>query len=130
MPQDRNSGAAGDRYGREYGNKIARALGAQKLSKASNECVLDGERVVIKCRRKGRIQSVGVTYLMLERLAAVIGAFEEADGSYSVVSLPGERFRAAMTPTRTRGASAGRVWVVKRVVLDREGKLIRVLRLN
>jgi hypothetical protein len=129
MPQSRESGAAANRYGREFGEKIAQALGAEKVRKGSNEALLNGQRVVIKCRQKGRIQSVGVTYCMLERLAAIIGAFEEADGSYTIVRLPAERFRAAMTPTRSKGRSAGRVGVVKRAVFDRDGTVTKKLRM-
>ena len=130
MSQNRETGAEANRYGREFGEKIAAALGAQKVRKGSNECLLNGERVVIKCRQRGPVQSVGVTYLMLERLAGVLGAFEEADGCYSIVRLPAERFRAAMTPTRSRGPSAGRVGVVKRRVFEAHGKRITTLRLK
>jgi hypothetical protein len=108
---------------------IAAALGAEKLRQGSNECVFKGERVVIKCAHQRRVQSVGVTYLMLRRLAAVLGAFEELDGSYRVLRLPAERFASAMRPTRSRGASAGRVGIVKRGVFEEHGSIVAALRL-
>jgi hypothetical protein len=129
MAQDRESGAAGNRYGHEFGEKLAKLLGAQILSKGSNECLLDGERIVIKCRHKGRVQKVGVTHLMLERLVAVVGAFEEPDGSYTITRLPVKRFRAAMTPTRIKGPSADRVSEVRRAVFDRHGTVVCTLRI-
>lgn len=129
MPQDRESGAEANRYGRDYAERIAAALGAQKLRQGSNECVLGGERVVIKCAHQRRLQSVGVTYLMLKRLAAVLGAFEEPDGSYRVLRLPAKQFASAMRPTRSRGPSAGRVGIVKRAVFEQHGSEIAILRL-
>ena len=127
MAQDRESGAAGNQYGHEFGEKLAKLLGAHKLSNGSNECLLDGERIVIKCRHNGRVQKVGVTHLMLERLVAVVGAFEEPDGSYTIIRLPAERFRAAMTPTRSKGPSAGRVSEVRRAVFNRHGTVVCTL---
>lgn len=129
MPQDKNSGAEANRYGREWGERIAAALGAQKLRRSSNECVLKGERVVIKCAHRRRVQSVGVTCLMLKRLAAVLGAFEEPDGSYRVLRLTAERFKSAMRPTRSRGPSAGRVGIVKRAIFEQDGGTVAILRI-
>jgi hypothetical protein len=129
MPQDRDSGAAASRYGHEWGERVAAALGAQKLRRGSNECMYKGERVVIKCAHQRRVQSVGVTYLMLERLAAVLGAFEQPDGSYRVIRLAASRFASAMRPTRSRGASAGRVGVVKRAVFEQHGSTVAILRI-
>jgi hypothetical protein len=40
MPQDRESGAEANRFGREYGEKIIAALGAKKVKRGSNECIL------------------------------------------------------------------------------------------
>lgn len=118
-----------NRYGLEWGERIAVALGAEKLGQGSNECVLNGERVVIKCRHRGPVQSVGVTYLMLKRLAAVLGAFEQADGSYRIIRLSAERFASAMRPTRSRGPSSGRVGMVKREIFEGHGVMFATLRL-
>ena len=73
MPQNRVSGAAANTYGRETAPKIAAALGATMLGSESNEAVLNGQRVVIKCAGKNTT-SVGVTYSMLDSLDSVIAA--------------------------------------------------------
>jgi hypothetical protein len=44
---------------------------------------------------------------MLERLEAILGAFELEDGSYDLFLLDADRYRANMQPTRSKGASAG-----------------------
>jgi hypothetical protein len=126
MSQDKSSGAEGNRYGHECGKKIATALGAQMLRAGSNECLLNGERIVIKCAHKGT-SSVGVTHQMLNRIVAVVGAFEQADGSYHVLRLSAEQYAAHMHPTRSRGPSAGRVGTVKTVVFAQEGTALAVL---
>jgi hypothetical protein len=80
MPQNRESGARASRYGHDCGERIAVALGTQLLGGASNKCVLNGERVVIKCARTST-SKVGVSYGMVGALDAVLGAFEDANGS-------------------------------------------------
>ena len=75
MGQDRNTGAAADEFGRTTAPLIAKRIGATMLGSASNEATLGGKRVVIKCARS-QTTSVGVTYLMLNKLDQVIGAFE------------------------------------------------------
>jgi hypothetical protein len=128
MPQDRSSGAEGDRYGREFGKRIAAALGAKPLTTGSNECLLNGDRIVIKCAHEGT-KSVGVSYKMRERIKAVLGAFEEANGSYRVLRLPVERCASVSTPTRSRGASSGKVGIIQRSVFETEGTLVKIVRL-
>jgi hypothetical protein len=46
MPQDRLTGAAANRWGRETAKKVAIALGVAPPQGNSNECFLHGERVV------------------------------------------------------------------------------------
>ncbi len=70
MPQDRDTGAAGNEYGHETALRVAEKVGASGLGKASNECRIDGKRIVIKCARAGTA-SVGVTYKMLDRLDGI-----------------------------------------------------------
>jgi len=127
MPQGRSSGAEGDRYGREFGRRIAAALGAKPLTNGSNECSLNGERVVIKCAHEGT-RSVGVSYKMFERIKAVLGAFEDGNGSYRVLRLPVERCASISTPTRSRGASLGKVGIIQRSVFETEGIFVKVVR--
>lgn len=129
MSQDHETGAAGDGFGRETGPRIAQAIGATMLGAGSNEAVLGGRRVVIKCAGP-RTQSVGVTYQMLERLEAVIGAFQRDDGSCEVVELPADVYRQRMTDTQSRGASAGAVGIVAKDVFIGEGQSISVVRIS
>src|SRR5437764_13693757 len=99
MPQDRASGAQANNYGREYSRRIADTLGAEMLTQRSNECSLGGERILIKCGRQ-RTRSVGVPYQLLDRVSAVVGAFEQEDGSYELLRLPAAEYASAMRPTR------------------------------
>lgn len=126
MTQNRTSGAAGNAFGSETAPLIAVAIGAQMLGAQSNEAVYKNRRVVIKCARP-KTTSVGVTYLMLDRVAAVIGAFQQNDGSFKVVSLPAAVFRKKMRDTRSTGASKGRVGLVGRAVFESAGSMIRVI---
>jgi hypothetical protein len=74
MPQDRGSGARASEYGRDCGSRIMDALGAQSVKPGSNECLLHGELLSVRCARKST-DRIGVTYKALEGIAAVVGAF-------------------------------------------------------
>jgi hypothetical protein len=126
MPQDRSSGAAANQFGREYGAKIISLLGGKKVKAGSNECVLDGKLVSVHCARR-TTTSVGVTKLCLERLDAVLGAFEQEDGSFVVLRLPAIDYKRNSRPTRSRGPSAGRVVLVERSVFEESGNLVMVI---
>jgi hypothetical protein len=123
MPQDRYTGAAGNAFGRETAPRIGQALGAARISKTSNEFRLQGRRVVIKCARVAT-SSVGVTYKMLERLEAVLGAFEEPDGRFGVYEISAAEFGRRMRPSQSKGSGEHKVGLVaKRDFLDR-GRLV------
>ena len=126
MPQDKETGAAGDAFGRQTAPRIAQAIGAKMRGGKSNEADFNGQRVVIKCARQ-KTQRVGVTYLMLEHLDAIIAAFEQSDGTFEVISLPAEAYRQRMTETQSRGASAGAVANVSKKVFIKEGRPISVV---
>ena len=49
MPQDRSTGAAADRWGRETARLIAFQIGATMQRRGSNEALLNGQKVAIKC---------------------------------------------------------------------------------
>jgi len=123
MSQDQASGAAANEWGRETARQIASRIGAEMLGSGSNEASLDGKRVVIKCAGRAT-DSVGVTFKMLETLDAVIAAFQLDDGSFELWSLPGDVFRAEMRDTRSRGAAAGKVGLVRRAVFSSRGTLV------
>lgn len=128
MNQTSESGAAADRWGRETAKALAQRLGAAKFALRSNECLLDGKRVVIKCA-KPDTHSVGVTFKMLGRLDEVLGAFQRDDGAFDLWSLPPSVFKDSMRDTRSRGASAGKVGLVREDVFQSMGKSRGILRL-
>jgi hypothetical protein len=129
MPQDQASGAAANKWGRETARQIAPKIGAVMLTRNSNEAILDGKRVTIRCAARAT-RKVGVIFKMLETLEAVIGAFQLDDGSFEVWSLPPEVFRAQMKPTRSRKASRGRVHLVRRSVFSSRGTFIGRIRID
>jgi hypothetical protein len=123
MPQDRETGAAGNAFGHETAPRIAQALGATRLSKSSNEFALQGRRLVIKCARVNT-SSVGVTYKMLDRIEAVLGAFEEQDGRFGIYEISAAEFRERMRPSQSKGPSEGKVGLVARKDFHQHGKLV------
>ncbi len=129
MTQDSISGAQASAWGRRCARALAPLLGASDPQGNSNECELNGQRVVIKCAHV-KNNSVGVTYLMLEQLDAVIGAFEIETGEYDIWSLPSDIYRAEMTGTRSTGPSAGKVGNVKRTVFQTYGTALGRVALN
>ena len=120
MPQDSKSGARASQYGHDCGKKIIEAIGAKSVKDGSNECSLDNELLSVHCARKDT-DRIGVTYKTLERMTAVLGAFEQEDGSYVVWRMPKEQYKKLMTNTRSRGPSQNRVGMVKRVDFERYG---------
>ena len=80
MSQNRGSGVDADRWGHETARALAEKLGATKPSLRSNECLLGGKRIVIKCAGAAT-DSVGVTFRMLGRLDEVVGAFQRLPGA-------------------------------------------------
>lgn len=124
MPQDRVTGATAAKWGRDTARKIAAALGASPPSGNSNECVLDGLRIVIKCAAP-KTDSIGVTYLMLDRISEILGAFQIDGATFDIWSLSADVAKSAMRPTASRGASAGRVGIVSRTTFFEKGRNIR-----
>lgn len=90
------------------------------LGSKSNEAMFRGKRTVIKCAAMNT-SSVGVSYLMLERIHSVIGAFKQPDGSYNLILLPVATFVAHQRPTRSKGPSNGRVGLVSRAIFETKG---------
>jgi hypothetical protein len=120
MPQDRESGAKASQYGLDCGRRIIEAIGGKSAKQGSNECLLNGELLSVHCARKDT-DRVGVTYKALTRIAAVLGAFEQEDGSYLVWRMPKDQYKKRMSNTHSRGPSQDRVGMVKRVDFERYG---------
>jgi hypothetical protein len=129
MPQDRDSGAKASQFGHQNATKIIAQLGGTNRKRGSNEFDLNGQRVSVHSAhyRNGRIQSVGVTLNCLRTIKAVLGAFQEKDGSYRLLKLPAELFKKFSRPTASRGPSADRVVLVKRKIFEDRGKFVTVL---
>lgn len=129
MAQDRQSGLEASRFGHRCARAIAKAIGAEMIGNKSNECIWKGERVLIKTAHL-QTTSVGVLNHMVDRIKAVIGAFEQNDGSYRVFQLPIKACTSGMRPTASKGASHGRVGIVARKVFKRAGTLIGTITIN
>ena len=102
MPQDRESGAKASQYGRDCGKKIMEAIGAKSVKAGSNECSLGSDLLSVHCARR-HTDRVGVTYKALGGIAAVLGAFEQEDGSYIIWRLSKHQFEERMIGTRALG---------------------------
>jgi hypothetical protein len=61
---------------------------------------------------------------MLERLDAVIGAFELENGEFEIWRLSPDIYRQEMTRTRSQGPSAGKVGIVKKRVFQEYGTFL------
>jgi hypothetical protein len=120
MSQDRSSGAAAAAWGIAMARQIAREIGASIPTGVSNECLLSGKRTVIKCAAAAT-DSVGVSFKMLDRLEVVLAAFQHVDGSFEIWTITPAVFRDHMRDTRSKGASAGKVGLVRRKVFQSEG---------
>src|SRR5690349_13054219 len=94
VSQDKVTGAAANEWGRETARKIASKIGASMKDAASNQALLNGEMVVIKCAAP-KTDSVGVTFKMLDQLDSVVGAFQLEDGSFDLWSLTKAQFKKA-----------------------------------
>lgn len=129
MGQDQTSGAAGNEFGRENAKKLAKALAATLTKPASNEARWEGKIVALKSAAP-ETNSIGVTYLMLDRIAEVIAALQRDDGAFDVYALSASAFRSAMRPTRSKGPSSGRVGIVRRSVFESSGRHLGTIRLD
>ena len=128
MSQDRKSGAAAVEYGLQTAKRIAKALGATKIGNPrSNEYNLKEKRIVIKCARS-TTKNVGVPYHMLDRLDAIIGAFEAEAGIYELYEMTPETYSENMRPTRSKGASSGRVGMVRKSTFINKGRRIETVK--
>ena len=121
MVQTSQTGAEANAWGRKTARLIAAKLGATEMASNSNECTLNGVRVVIKVAAP-KTTSVGVTYKMLEHIQLVIGAFQVPDLAFELFSLSAEAYSAAMTETASTGSSAGKVGKVSKHVFEARGK--------
>ena len=129
MTQNQKTGAEANKYGRETAVKIMNVLGSKPINKNTNECILNGKRVAIKCSRK-YTRCIGVSYKMLERLNQVIGAFEIDERNYDLYQLSPDNFSENMRETRSKGPAAGKVGLVIQKVFEEEGKFLQTVNIG
>jgi hypothetical protein len=119
MGQNQQSGAEANEYGREYGARIASALGATKKRAGSNEVELNGETLSVKCAKLDT-NRVGVYTSALNRIDAVLGAFETVPkGRYDVYRLSKAQFSANMVVKQA--GKPNEQGQVTRSVFERDG---------
>jgi len=123
MPQDRESGAKANEYGRETAKKIAEKVGAKFISKTSNEFELQDRKITIRCARHST-NDIGITYRMLKRIDAIFAALEQENGEYSLYEISPSMFEKNMRETKSKGAAAGKVGLVRKSVFVNEGQFI------
>ena len=75
MPQDRDTGAEANAFGKRMAGVVAKKIGAAKVDSEGNEFTWNGKRVTIRSAHKGNTY-VGALYSMLERVDAVLAALE------------------------------------------------------
>jgi len=127
--QNQKTGAAANKYGRETAIKIMQILGTTPIDKNTNECILSGKKIVIKCSRK-YTRCIGVSYRMLKRLDHVVGAFETDDNTYDLYQLSPKTFNENMRGTRSKGPAAGKVGLVAQKVFEEQGKFLQSLKIG
>lgn len=113
LPQDRESGAAANKFGRETARKIAKAIGAKMVETNSNRCTLDGRNLVIKCARL-KTSYIGLSYKMLDQIEGIIAAFENERGAYDLYQLKAAGMMSRLRPTASTGPAAGRVGLLRK----------------
>jgi hypothetical protein len=123
MPQDSESGARAAQYGKETARKIGETIGAISTSNLSNEFRHKGRLVTIRCAHKTNYR-FGTPYNILDRVDAIIGAYEKENGQYELYEITPLQYRENMTDTKSTGRSAGKVGMVSRSYFKKEGKLI------
>jgi len=123
MPQNRESGARANEYGRETAKEIAKQIGAKSISKISNEFELQGRKITIRCAKHSN-DSLGVTYKMLERIDAIFAALEQENGKYELYEISPTMFKKNMRETKSKGAAAGKVGLVRKSVFVNKGEFI------
>lgn len=96
MGQNRVTGAAGDKRGREDSRIFAKAIDATMISSRSNDAIRSGKNITIRSAKSGT-GSVGCYLHVLDRVEEVYAAFEESPGSFCILMMSAETFRGKMT---------------------------------
>jgi len=124
MGQNRETGAAANKYGHDMAGEVARLLGTQLLSSKSNEVELLGERLVIKCAHRN-VPQIGVSLTMLKRIDGIIAALEDRKGKYTFYRVSPQWYRGNMQVSRSKSPSAYKVMMVLCKTIRKTGRIIK-----
>jgi hypothetical protein len=119
MPQDRDTGARADKYGRETAQLIAKEIGAKPISSNSNEFAYQGRWVTIRCAHR-RTADVGVSYSMLRRIDSIIAAFEDKAGEYDLYEMTPALIRTILRDSK----GIGKVGLVRKSLFVGLGRFL------
>jgi|GEM_PF-2949240 Predicted restriction endonuclease len=125
--QNRKSGAAADKWGRETARYIASQIGAKMKKPGSNEATFRGKKVVIKCAAPAT-DRVGVTSKMLSTLDFVIAAFSADDGSFELWMLPA-RVIPSHAPLRSRRKTSAAQRMIRKTLFLNQGQPLGSLKI-
>lgn len=92
----------------ETARLIAQKLGAKELGRWDNEFELQGQPVIIQPTQLGGCR-LGVPYEVIDRVDAVVAAYEIGPCAYDLISLNAERYKRAMRPAPMGRAKVGMV---------------------
>lgn len=125
--QRRITGRNANRWGHKAARMVMEKIGAQRTPRNnSNECHLGEESVVIKLV-KGKSTSVKISYRMLWRIQAVIGAFEGADGEFHLWKISTKVLEENMRKERVKFAPSRWSGVVGRRIFEEKGQNLGVI---
>lgn len=111
MVQDKDTGRAANAFGRENAERVAKYLGAEKLSKNSNEAIHNGKRIVIKSARQ-RTPEIGLSEATLSRINYVVASLENEEANYVLYKINPAWYRRHMVPSRSKSPSAHKIWMI------------------
>ena len=125
MPQDRESGDRGRRWGYENARLIAILLGATLIKPGkSNEAIWKNRKILIKSAHYGNPE-IGATPVTLNRIDAIIAALQNQNSTYTLYEITPPLFLQNMRQSRSSGAS--HVMMVKCADVRKLGKSLRTV---
>ena len=99
MPQNRETGRAAARFGRESFERVVEHLQAEAVAGRSNNASWDGKRINVKSARLGNTK-IGATLNNLAWADSIIAAIQENNEYFGLYEVTSDWFRAQMRPSR------------------------------
>ena len=124
MTQNKETGAAANKFGKTVARLIAKKLKLKRISNLSNEVSFKGQRAVIKSAHLGNIY-IGVTLKMLDRIDLIIAAFENPDGNFDLNTLDAQTFKDNL-----RIGHHEHIALVRKKVFLENGKFLKNVSIN